>query len=113
MSSSLIGLLAYLVYTGDISIGELMSLYFYSFFVFGQLSLFGTVVKNYQEAHANHDILQEIMSKEPEAIDTHLPIIDRVDTIHLDDVSFGYNPDRLVIQHINANWTAGQTIAFV
>ena len=38
MSTSVIGLLAYLVYKGSITVGELMSLYFYSFFVFGQLS---------------------------------------------------------------------------
>ena len=38
MRVSLIGLLGYLVYTKSISVGELMSLYFYSFFLFGQLS---------------------------------------------------------------------------
>ncbi len=113
MSTSLIGLLAYLVYTGDISLWELMSLYFYSFFVFGQLSQFGQVTKAYQEARANHDILQDILQKTPEAPDDHLLKIDHVRQITVDDVSFGYTSDREVIKHFSASWKSGQTIAFV
>ena len=113
MSTSLIGMLAYLVYTGSITVGELMTLYFYSFFVFGQLSQFGQVTKAYQEARANHDILQEILQKTPEAPDDHLLKIDHVHQITVDDVSFGYTPDREVIKHFSASWKSGQTIAFV
>ena len=65
-----------------------MSLYFYSFFVFGQLSLFGQVIKNYQEARANHDILQDILRQTPEAIDDHLQKIEQVKSISIKDVSF-------------------------
>lgn len=113
MSTSIIGLLAYLVYRGHITIGELMSLYFYSFFVFGQLSQFGQVTKAYQEARANHDILQEMMKQTPEAPDNHLPVIVQVKTIDIEDVSFRYNADKEVIHDFSANWKSGQTIAFV
>jgi ATP-binding cassette subfamily B protein len=113
MSTSLIWLLAYLVYDGWLTVGELMSLYFYSFFVFGQLSLFGTVVKNYQEARANHDILQEILTQTPEPSDAHLLALDAVSSISMDNVSFGYNQDKEVIHHISASRTAGQSVAFV
>lgn len=113
MSTSLIGLLAYLVYTGDITVGELMTLYFYSFFVFGQLSQFGQVTKAYQEARVNHDILQDMMKQTPEAPDDHLPQIEQVTSIQIDDVSFSYNADKEVIHDFSANWKSGQTIAFV
>lgn len=113
MSTSLIGLLAYLVYAGWLTVGELMSLYFYSFFVFGQLSLFGQVIKNYQEARANHDILQDILKQEPEAIDDHLQKIEQVKSIAIKDVSFWYNPDKIVVRDFSASWKSGQTIAFV
>ena len=113
MSTSIIGLLAYLVFEQAITVGELMSLYFYSFFVFGQLSLFGQVIKNYQEAKANHEIIQDIMSKEPEAPDADLKVIDHVNTLKLQDVSFSYNTDKEIISHFSAQRTSGQTIAFV
>lgn len=90
-----------------------MSLYFYSFFVFGQLSQFGQVIKNYQEAKANDEIIQNIMKKEPEAPDEHLTVIDKLNTLKLDQVSFAYNDDKQVINNFSAQRTSGQTIAFV
>jgi len=113
MSTSLIWLLAYLVYAGGLTVGELMSLYFYSFFVFGQLSLFGTVVKNYQEAKANHEILQEIIAQEPEPSDLHLTKLDAINTMEINDVSFAYNEEKEILHHISASWKAGQSVAFV
>jgi ABC-type multidrug transport system fused ATPase/permease subunit len=90
-----------------------MTLYFYSFFVFGQLSQFGQVTKNYQEARANHDILQEMMKQTPESPDDHLPVIDKVKFIDITDVSFAYHSDKNVIKHFSAQRSSGQTIAFV
>lgn len=113
MSTSLIWLLAYLVYAAWLTVGELMSLYFYSFFVFGQLSLFGTVVKNYQEAKANHEILQEIVSQTPEPSDSHLPTMDIISSISINNVSFWYTEDKEVVHHVSASWQAGQSVAFV
>jgi len=100
MRVSLIGLLGYLVYTKSISVGELMSLYFYSFFLFGQLSQFGTVVKSYQEARANHDILEEMLAQESEPINTDGIIIDHINRLSAKDVSFGYQADAIIIDHI-------------
>ena len=113
MSTSIIGLLAYLVFEQAITVGELMSLYFYSFFVFGQLSLFGQVIKNYQEAKANHEIIQDIMKQQPEAPDLDLKVIDHVNSLKLQDVSFAYNADKEIISDFSAQRSSGQTIAFV
>lgn len=113
MRVTLIGFLWYLVYDGSITVWELMSLYFYSFFLFSQLSQFGQVTKNYQEAKANHDILQEIMLQQPEAVDTHLPKVDTITSIRMDTVSFGYSPEKEVIHQLSASWNSGQSIAFV
>ena len=113
MRVSLIGLLGYLVYTQSISVGELMSLYFYSFFLFGQLSQFGTVVKSYQEARANHDILEEMLAQESEPINTDGIIIDHIDRLSAKDVSFGYQADAIIIDHITFDVKKWETIAFV
>lgn len=113
MRVSLIGLLGYLVYTKSISVGELMSLYFYSFFLFGQLSQFGTVVKSYQEARANHDILEEMLAQESEPINTDGIIIDHINRLSAKDVSFGYQADAIIIDHITFDVKKWETIAFV
>lgn len=113
MSTSVIGLLAYLVYKGNITVGELMSMYFYSFFVFGQLSQLGQVIQSYQEAKANDEIIQDILTREPEKDDTHLEKIEKLKTISLKDISFAYADDKDVVKNVSADWKAGQTVAFV
>lgn len=113
MSTSVIWLLAYLVYKWSITVGELMSLYFYSFFVFGQLSQLGQVIQSYQEAKANNEIIQDILSKEPEKDDTNLTKIKQLTSIELKNVSFSYSDDKEVVKNFSASWKAGQTVAFV
>jgi ABC-type bacteriocin/lantibiotic exporter with double-glycine peptidase domain len=65
-----------------------MSLYFYSFFIFGQLSMLSMVVRNYQEAKANHEILEEIKTLQPEPNYSDLQNIGHIKEIKFDDVSF-------------------------
>lgn len=113
MRVSLIGLLGYLVYTKSISVGELMSLYFYSFFLFGQLSQFGTVVKSYQEARANHDILEEMLAQESEPINNDGVIVNHIHKLSAKDISFGYQSDITIIDHITFDVKKWETIAFV
>lgn len=113
MSTSIIGLLAYLVYDGSITVGELMSFYFYSFFVFGQLSQLGQVIQSYQEAKANDEIIQDILQQEPEAPDDNLQVISKVQSMTLDHVSFGYNETKEIIHDFTAERKSGQTMAFV
>lgn len=90
-----------------------MSLYFYSFFLFGQLSQFGTVVKSYQEARANHDILQDILTKEPEPVSSDGVVIDSIDQISGQNLSFSYTSDKEVLHDISFQAHKGETIAFV
>jgi ATP-binding cassette subfamily B protein len=90
-----------------------MSLYFYSFFLFGQLSLFGTVVKNYQEARANHDILEDIMSQSKEPETHHLPKLGTIQSLSFHEVSFAYGDSKNVLHNVSFKTTSGQTIAFV
>ena len=113
MSSGVIAMLGYLVYTWSISVGQLMSLYFYSFFIFGQLGRMGEVIQSYQEARANDEIIQDILTMEPERDTSMLPSIDRLRSLKLQDVSFAYEWAKEVLQDISADWTAGQTVAFV
>ena len=78
-----------------------MTLYFYSFFVFGMLGQFGQVIKSYQEAKANDDLLQEIKNKIIEPDTSHGIYIDKVSKISADNIDFGYSDSTNLLQDIS------------
>lgn len=61
----LLFLMMYLLFTGHITVGQLMSLLFYSFFIFGPIGQFGEVAGNYQQARASLDVLNELLAIPP------------------------------------------------
>lgn len=109
----LIWFLAYLVYVNSISVGQLMTLYFYSFFIFGMLGQFGQVIKSYQEASANDELLQEIKNKIVEPDTSNGVFIDKVKNIKADNISFSYSKDSELLSNINFEINKWQSIAFV
>lgn len=90
-----------------------MSLYFYSFFVFGQLGRMGEVIQSYQEAKANDEIIQDILKLDSEPDTSDFPQIEQLRSLKLKNVSFAYEDGKNVVQDINADWTSGQSVAFV
>ncbi len=109
----LIWFLWYLVFQGDITVWELLSLYFYSFFLFGQLGQFGQVTKSYQEAQANHELLNDILSLPQEDSDEHHETLTTLRDIRCSWVDFGYEEDRHILRGISLAMHAWDTIAFV
>lgn len=61
----LLGTMFWMIYKGFLTLGEFFSFFFYSFFVFAPLGQLGTIMKNYQEAKASHDALEDIMKLPP------------------------------------------------
>ena len=102
----------YLIYTRAISVGQFFSIFVYSFILFGWLAQAGEVVKSYQEAQWAHDLLEEIMNYESESSSAHYPIIDHVDHISAQHISFWYT-DTLVLQDVSFEFEQGKTYAFV
>lgn len=110
----LLGTMFRLVYQQSITLGEFFSLYFYSFYIFSPLYLLGEVMKNYQEAKASHELLQELLSQQPEQdIFPHDTSIDAITTVVFDQVSFSYIPEKEVLHTISVRIERGQTVAFV
>jgi len=54
------GLMFWLVFKEAMTLGEFMTLFFYSFFVFGPLRQAGDIINNYQQAKGSHELLEEI-----------------------------------------------------
>ncbi len=104
----------WLVYTESITLGEFFSLYFYSFYIFSPLYMLGDVLKNYQEAKASHELVEELLQQQPE-IDEHISSehITAIDSVVFEDVSFQYGENKEVLHDINVTLHRGETIAFV
>lgn len=103
----------WLVYQGLMTLGEFFSLFFYSFYVFGPLWMFGTVVKQYQEAKASHENLQTLLSIPPEKLPTNPKIVWSINSITFSNVWFSYESGGEVLNDISVSMKAGQTVAFV
>jgi ATP-binding cassette subfamily B protein len=111
--ASLLLLLWYLVGTGQISLGQLFSLLFYSFFIFGPLAELGNVSAQYQEARASLEQLDVILRLPPEPKPD--PAIDPgvLQSVEFKGVNFSYGEDRPVLRDISLSVKSGQSIAFV
>mgnify|MGYP001206220892 CR=1 FL=1 len=79
----------WLVYTQQITLGQFFSLYFYSFYIFSPLYMLGDVLKNYQEAKASHEIVQELLTQEPARDESKIyEPITHIQSIQFDQVDF-------------------------
>jgi ATP-binding cassette, subfamily B, bacterial len=104
LRTSILGLMLYLIFAREITVGQFFSCWIYSFFIFGPLQEVGNVMNIYRETEVSLNNFENILKipKEPRpANPVMLPGISRIefDTKALDSISF--------------STALGQTIAFV
>lgn len=114
MRVALLGTMFWLVYTESITLGEFFSLYFYSFYIFSPLYMLGEVLKNYQEAKASHEIVEDLLNQKPdENYETASETIEQIESLVFENVSFQYGTGKEVLHTIDVTLQRGETIAFV
>jgi ATP-binding cassette subfamily B protein len=114
LRSLLLLLMLWLIFEQYITVGEFFSLLFYSFFIFNPLSELGTVATQYQEARASYERLEEILKIEPEPLPENPKVIQQLDSVDFENVSYGYQSgERHALQELSLSIKAGQTVAFV
>jgi ATP-binding cassette subfamily B protein len=110
----IIFMLLWLVYKESITPGQVMTLMFYSFFIFGPLQEVGNIIIVYREAEASLNNFHNLMKKTPEptpAVPQHLGPIE---TLKFENVAFKHNTaQHRAIDGINFEVKTGETIAFV
>ena len=62
----ILGLMLYLIFTRQISVGQFFSLWIYSFFIFGPLQELGTAINTYRETEVSLKIFSDILATPPE-----------------------------------------------
>ena len=114
MRSSLLLLLLWLIFKGDVTLGQFFTLFLYSFFIFSPLGELGTVSAQYHEAKASMEQLQEVLRtpEEKRPVDAVDP--GSLETIEFKNVSFSYpSVDEDAVKGVSLTVTSGETIAFV
>ncbi|MBS1602628.1 MAG: ABC transporter ATP-binding protein [Bacteroidetes bacterium] len=107
-------LLFWLVFQGKLTPGEVMTMVFYSFFIFGPLQELGNIILSYREAEASLNNFDALMKKSPEPTPHHPLSLGPVHELSFRDVVFRHQTaHHNAIDHISFDVRTGETIAFV
>jgi ABC-type multidrug transport system fused ATPase/permease subunit len=103
------------VLSGGMSVGELLVAMSYVSSVFQPLSSMSRTLGRVQNALASARRVQRTFRNEPDVHDRpHAIVAPRLrGEVEFDDVSFGYEPGRLVLEHVSFRAEPGQTVAVV
>ena len=111
----LLGIGGSMVVNHTLTLGGLLAFFLYLNRFFQPIQLLVQQYNTYQQGQASVNKLRDLVDTEPEvreapdAVD--LPPIEGA--IVFDHVSFGYDPDRLVIEDVDLRVAPGETVAFV
>lgn len=102
------------VFGGVIKVGDLITLLFFSFFIFNPLQELGTVITVYNETRVSMDNFEKLMKSPSEPVPPSPSQLGEISHVHFENVSFGHNKeDGYAVQNININISSGETIALV
>jgi ATP-binding cassette, subfamily B, bacterial len=106
--------LLWLVFQEKLTPGEVITLTFYSFFIFGPLQELGNIILSYREAEASLNNFHNLMTKAPEAMPSNPTNIGNINELTFKNVSFKHQTaSQKAIDDISFDVKLGETIAFV
>ena len=114
LRQTILFLLMYLMFSDKVSLGQLMTLQFYSFFIFGPLQEIGNVILSYREAESSLNNFERIMQLPAEPTPAHPKLIGAINSLRFDNVGFLHKTaSNKALTHISFDVNSGETIAFV
>jgi ATP-binding cassette subfamily B protein len=114
LRSSILFIMLYLIFQGKIQIGEFISLFIYSFFIFGPLQELGSIINIYRETEVSLDNFNALMQTPADTKPAHPVHIGELETLAFEGVSFQHRtaPAR-ALDNISFDAEKGETLAFV
>ena len=107
-------IMLWLIFQGELSLGQFFTLLFYSFFLFNPLTELSVVAEQYQQAKSSNEELNKILSIAPEPKPANPIKLEKIEAIDFVGVSFAYqHSDKGALYDINFKIKAGEKIAFV
>ena len=107
-------ILMWLIFGKIMDAGQLVTMQFFSFFIFGPLQDIGNIILSYREAEASLNNFQTLMLKEPEPMPTSPKHLGPIKELEFRHVSFKHQTAmHKAIDDISFKTQRGETIAFV
>jgi ATP-binding cassette subfamily B protein len=114
MRTGLVFALYMFIFQGIILPGDLITLMFFSFFLFNPLQELGNVIATYNETKVSMDNFADLMNSKSEEIPTNPKTIGAIDHLRFSNISFKHqSAASYAVQDISFEAVAGETIAFV
>ncbi|MGF7230571.1 ABC transporter ATP-binding protein [Arachidicoccus sp.] len=106
--------LLFFIFKDKITVGQLMMMQFYSFFIFGPLQELGNIILSYREAEASMINFQELMKRDVEYQPPHPAKIHGIHDLRFKGVNFKHqSATKPALEEISFEVKRGETIAFV
>ncbi len=107
-------MLMWLIFGNIILPGQLLTLTFYSFFIFGPLQEIGNIIITYREAEASLNNFHTLMSKPPEVKPLRPLTFGSIEELEFKNVKFKHqSAQQPALTNISFDVKKGETIAFV
>ena len=110
----LVFVLYYLVFKNEINVGQLLTLTFYSFFIFNPLQELGNIVASYREVQASLANFEKLMNT-PIEVKPVTPVkLGAIEGLEFSNVTFKHRTAQTnAVENISFTINKGETIAFV
>jgi len=106
--------LMWLIFKEILTVGQLISLQFYSFFIFGPLQEIGSIIMSYRETEASLNNFDALMKKPTEQIPANPIAVGTIENLAFSNVGFQHQTANFkAIDNISFEAKKGETIAFV
>lgn len=106
--------LMWLMFKEVLTVGQLISLQFYSFFIFGPLQEIGSIIMSYREAEASLTNFHNLMLKKVEPKPIEPKLVGMVEELEFKNVTFKHQTATYnALDGISFDVKKGETIAFV
>lgn len=106
--------LLFFLFRDTLTLGQLFSMQFYSFFIFGPLQELGNVILAYREAQASLNNLETLLRRPVERKPQNPKPIHLIEHLRFDDVNFQHQTAmRPALENISFQVKLGETVAFV
>jgi ATP-binding cassette subfamily B protein len=114
MRTSLVFALYLFIFQDIIKPGDLITLMFFSFFLFNPLQELGNVIATYNETKASMDNFDDLMQSKSEIVPVNPKVIGDIKNLRFQNVAFKHqSASSYAVKNISFEASAGETIAFV
>jgi ATP-binding cassette subfamily B protein len=111
---TILGVMMYLIFSQKITVGQFMTMFIYSFFIFGPLQEMGNIINIYRETEVSLKNFEDILNTKREPKPVNPFPVSTLETLRFDHVAFRHqSASQYAIENISFSVKKGETVAFV